>query len=209
MGRWHNQSMSRGRLEAFSDGVFAVAITLLAFNLAVAGPGHGPLLRQLTDHWPAFVAYLISFFTIGIIWVNHHSVIDNIALVTRTLLILNLLLLLFVVAIPFGTATMATYLTDSGQDANVAMAVYVATLLGMGLGFAGIFAWSLGAGRTHRPIPAGARRAVVFRFTIGSVCYLLALGIAFVSPAAALAIVGLVAVYYIFEGTVPGRRSPI
>jgi hypothetical protein len=74
------------------------------------------------------------------------------------------------------------------------------------LGFGGIFAWSLGAGRTHRPIPAGARRAVVFRFTIGSVFYTLALGIAFVNPAVSLAIVGLVAVYYISEGAVPGRR---
>jgi TMEM175 potassium channel family protein len=201
--------MSRGRLEAFSDGVFAVAITLLAFNLAVAGPGHGPLLHQLTDRWPAFLAYLISFFTIGIIWVNHHAVVDNIALVNRTLLFLNLLLLLFVVAIPFGTATMATYLTESGQDANVAMVVYVITLLGMGLSFGGIFAWSLGAGRTHRPIPAGARRAVTFRFTIGSVLYVMALVIAFVSPAIALAIVGLVAVYYISEGTVPGRKAPM
>ena len=65
--------MDRGRLEAFSDGVFAVAITLLALNLAVRGPGYGPLADQLADQWPAFVAYLISSFTIGIIWVNHCS----------------------------------------------------------------------------------------------------------------------------------------
>jgi len=201
--------MSRGRLEAFSDGVFAVAITLLAFNLAVAGRGHGPLLGQLARNWPAFVAYLISFFTIGIIWVNHHSVVDNIALVNRRLLFLNLLLLLFVVAIPFGTATMATYLTDSGPDANVAMVVYVATLLGMGLSFGGIFFWSLGEGRTHRPIPAAARFSVAARFAVGTVFYLLALVVALISPAIALAIVGLVAVYYIFEGAVPGRRPPI
>jgi uncharacterized membrane protein len=82
--------MNRGRLEAFSDGVFAVAITLLALNLAVTGPGHGPLLQQLADHWPTFVAYLISFFTIGIIWVNHHALMTNIRVVDRTLLFLNL-----------------------------------------------------------------------------------------------------------------------
>ncbi|TMG41186.1 MAG: DUF1211 domain-containing protein, partial [Chloroflexi bacterium] len=64
--------MDRGRLEAFSDGVIAVAITLLALNLAVAGPGHGSLLQQLGEHWPSFVAYVISFFVIGIVWVNHH-----------------------------------------------------------------------------------------------------------------------------------------
>ena len=70
--------MDRSRLEAFSDGVIAVAITLLALNLTVAGPGHGPLVHQLHDKWPAFVAYLISFFIIGIIWVNHHALVRTI-----------------------------------------------------------------------------------------------------------------------------------
>ena len=201
--------MNRGRVEAFSDGVFAVAITLLALNLAIAGPGHGPLLQQLGAHWPAFVAYLISFFTIGIIWVNHHALVANIAAVDRALLFLNLLLLLFVVAIPFATSTMATYLTDPGQDARVAMVLYVAILLGMGLSFAFIFLWTLREGRTHRPIPAGARRTVLLRFSIGNVVYVVALVVAFVSPPAALAIVGLVALYYIFERTqtpTPPRR---
>ena len=196
--------MDRGRLEAFSDGVFAVAITLLALNLAIAGPGHGPLLRQLGEHWPAFVAYLISFFTIGIIWVNHHALVGNVALVDRTLLFLNLLLLLFVVAIPFATSTMATYLTDPRQDSHVAMALYVAVFLGMGLSFALIFLWTLREGRTHRPIPAGARRTVWLRFSIGNVFYLVAFVVAFVSAPAALAIVGLVALYYIFERTQTG-----
>src|SRR6185437_983777 len=105
--RWtRNQRglMDRSRLEAFSDGVFAVAITLLALDLAVAGPeGHGPLAEQLYHKWPAFLAYLISFFMIGIIWVNHHALVRQITKVDRTLLFLNLVLLLFVVLIPFST----------------------------------------------------------------------------------------------------------
>ncbi|MDZ5445852.1 TMEM175 family protein [Micromonospora sp. 4G57] len=96
--------MSRTRLEEFSDAVFAVAMTLLALNLAVAGPGHGPLLHQVADHWPSFVAYLISFFTIGLIWVNHHALIGNVA-VDRTLALLNLVLLLFVVLIPVDSSS--------------------------------------------------------------------------------------------------------
>ena len=84
--------MESGRLEAFSDGVFAVAITLLALNLAVPGPGHGPLGQQLANHWPAFAAYVDSFLTIGIIWVNHHAVVGNFSDVDRPLLFLNLLL---------------------------------------------------------------------------------------------------------------------
>src|ERR1700755_2958951 len=102
--------MDRSRLEAFSDGVIAVAITLLALDLTVAGPGHGKLAHQLGDHWPAFFAYLISFSTIAIIGVTHHALIRTIKTVTRTLLFLNLLLLMFVVVIPFATSTVADYL---------------------------------------------------------------------------------------------------
>ena len=109
--------MDRSRLEAFSDGVFAVAITLLALNLTVAGPGHGRLTHQLATHWPSFAAYVISFFMIGIIWVNHHALIRSITVVTRTLLFLNLLLLLFVVLIPFATATVAEYLNAPHRPA--------------------------------------------------------------------------------------------
>ncbi len=200
--------MDRSRLEAFSDGVFAVAITLLALNLAVAGPGQGSLLDKLGRQWPAFVAYVISFFTIGIIWVNHHALVRNIAVVDRTLLFVNLLLLLFVVAIPFGTATMADYLTAGGQDARVATALYAAVLEGMSLGFLAIFEWTLRDGRTLQPVPRAARWAVRGRFYVGQVPYLIAFAVAFISPPVSLAIIGLVAVYYIFERTpsAPGSR---
>jgi uncharacterized membrane protein len=193
--------MDRSRLEAFSDGVFAVAITLLALNLAVAGPGHGPLAHQLADRWPAFVAYLISFFTIGIIWVNHHALVSNLAAVSRLLLFLNLVLLLFVVMVPFATATVAEYLAHGGFDARVAVAVYGIVLEGMSVGFALMLEWSLGEGRTHVAVPPGRRWAVRLRFTSGGLAYLLVIGGAFLSAPAALAFSGLVAVYYIFERT--------
>ncbi len=199
--------MHRARLEAFSDGVFAVAITLLALNLVVPGPGHGPLLGQLTERWPSLIAYLVSFFTIGIIWVNHHTLMNNIASVDRTLLFLNLLLLLFVVALPFGTGTMAEYLTANDQDARVAMQLYALIFEGMSLSFAAVFGWSLGDGRTHHPVPPEARPAAWIRFTIGGLVYLVAFATAFVSAPVALAIIALTAVYYIFEQTpaVPPR----
>jgi TMEM175 potassium channel family protein len=198
--------MDRGRLEAFSDGVFAVAITLLALNLAIGGPGRGPLLDQLGQHWPAFVAYVISFFTIGIIWVNHHTLVKNVRVVDRTLLFLNLLLLFFVVVIPFATATMAEYLTSAGQDAHIAMALYALVFEGMSLAFCAIFAWTLGEGRTHRPIPRETRGRAWLRFGIGLLFYLVATGVAFVNAPAALAIIGLVAVYYIVDPTPAALR---
>ncbi|MGD0699780.1 MAG: TMEM175 family protein [Trebonia sp.] len=204
--------MNRGRLEAFSDGVFAVAITLLALNLPVDGPGHGSLADQLADRWPAFVAYLISFFTIGIIWVNHHALLSNVAAVSRLLLFLNLVLLLFVVLVPFATVTVADYLAHGGFDAKVAVAVYGIVLEGMSVGFASMLEWSLGEGRTHAAVPPGRRWAVRLRFTCGGLAYLLVIGGAFLSAPAALGFSGLVAVYYMFERTPAlapaGRDAP-
>jgi len=186
--------------------VFAVAITLLALNLTIEGPGHGTLLHQLAHHWPAFVAYVISFFTIGIIWVNHHTLVGNIAVVNRTLLFLNLLLLLIIVAIPFVTATMAAYLTAGGQDAHVAAALYAGTFELMGLAFTGVLEWALHEDeRMHQPVPAAARQAVRTRFYIGQLPYLIAVGVAFVSAPVSVTITALVAIYYVFERT-PSRN---
>jgi uncharacterized membrane protein len=195
--------MSRGRLEAFSDGVFAVAITLLALDLAVKGPGpgNGTLAHQLAEQWPGYIAYLISFFTIGIIWVNHHTLVANVAVVTRALLFLNMVLLLFVVLIPVATGTVGKYLAHGGFDAELAVAVYGIALTGMSAGFAGIAEWSLGEGRTRVPVPPDKRRAARIRFMSGGLVYLLVIGLAFISAPAALGLSGLVAVYYIFERT--------
>jgi TMEM175 potassium channel family protein len=198
--------MDRGRLEAFSDGVFAVAITLLALNLAVKGPGNGTLAHQLGHMWPGYVAYVISFFTIGIIWVNHHSLVSNVVVVTRLLLFLNLVLLLFVVLIPVATATVADYLQAGGFDAKLAVALYGAVLTGMSAGFGGIAEWSLRPGRTLVPVPPDKRWAARLRFMAGGLVYVLITGCAFLSATVALGLSGLVAVYYVFERTPAAGR---
>ena len=196
--------MDRGRLEAFSDGVFAVAITLLALNLAVKGPPdkiNGTLAYQLGHQWAAYAAYLISFFTIGIIWVNHHTLVSNIVIVTRLLLFLNLVLLLFVVLIPVATGTVGDYLPIGGFDAKLAVAVYGIALTGMSIGFSGIAEWSLGEGRTRVPVPPDKRWAARIRFMSGGPVYLLVVALAFLSAPAALGLSGLVGVYYVLERT--------
>jgi uncharacterized membrane protein len=199
--------VERSRLEAFSDGVFAVAITLIALGLAVAGPGHGSLAYQLAQRWPGFVAYVISFFTIGIIWVNHHALVANIKVVTRPLMYLNLLLLMFVVLLPFTTGTVAEYLAHDDFDARVAVAVYGGALLGMSISFGSMLEWSLGEGRTHVPVPRGRRWAARLRFTSGGLVYLAVIGIAFLSAPLALGITGAVAVNYMFVRT-PAIAKP-
>ena len=190
--------MSKARLEAFSDGVLAVAITLLALDLVVPQPGQGRLLTQLGDRWPEFAAYAVSFFIIGIIWVNHHARMNLIARVDRTLLFLNLVLLLFVVLIPFATAMVAAYLTTANADSHIAMALYAVVMEGMALSFAAIFEWSLQEGRSHVHVPADQRRATRLRTSLGGILYAVVFVVAFVSAPIALAITGATAVYYIF-----------
>jgi uncharacterized membrane protein len=195
------------RLEAFSDGVLAVAITLLALNLTIDGPGHGSLAHQLADRWPVVAAYFVSFFTIGIIWVNHHALFKTLIQIDRTVLFLNLLLLLFVVIIPFATSTMATYLRAGGSDAHLAAALYGFVLEGMSLSFGSIFVWSIRRGHIRQELnPADARKAIL-RFGFGNTVYLVAAGIAFLSAPLALALYGAIALYYIFEQTPAGPET--
>ncbi len=113
------QAMDRGRLEAFSDGVLAVAITLLVLDLHVdASEGHPSLGHQLRLLWPQISAYVVSFLVIGVIWVNHHALCLLIGTVDRTLLFVNLVLLLFVTTLPFTTSVLADFISDGGADAR-------------------------------------------------------------------------------------------
>lgn len=200
--------MDRGRLEAFSDGVFAVAITLLVFNLAVPQPGHGLMGQQLARHWPSFAAYGVSFLTIGIIWVNHHALVRNFAVVDRTMLFLNLLMLFFVVTIPFATATVAAYLREGGADASLAAAIYQGVFLGVSLAFGSLFWWSIRRRHLAVPLTGVAARTALVRFTIGNLAYAAAIGIAYLSAPASLAISVLVAMYYVFEQTPSRKPTP-
>ena len=201
--------MDRSRLEAFSDGVFAVAITLLALDLAVAGPeGHGHLIDQLYGKWPAFLAYLISFFMIGIIWVNHHALVRQIAKADRTLLFLNLVMLLFVVLIPFSTSTVADYFTRHDWDTQVAMMIYGGVFLGMSIGFSAVFEWTLHGERVYQPLPPERHWPARVRFAGGALVYVAAILIALISDVASFALIALTAVYYIFERTPSAPGAP-
>jgi uncharacterized membrane protein len=205
--------VDRSRLEAFSDGVFAVAITLLALNLTVARPSPSDtLLHQLGTHWPVFVAYLISFFMIGVVWVNHHVLVRGIAVADRTLLFLNLVLLLFVVMIPWATATVAEYLAAHGshahRDTQIAMMLYGAVFLGMSIGFGGIFEWTLHGEHMYQRLPIDTHWAARARFVGGGLVYVIAIVVAQFNAIAAFVIIALVAVYYIVERTPDAYKPP-
>jgi uncharacterized membrane protein len=194
--------VNRSRLEAFSDGVFAVAITLLALDLVVKGPGNGDLASLLGHRWPAFVAYLISFFTIGIIWVNHHTMMNGVVAVTRGLLYLNLLLLAVVVTIPFATSTLADYLLAGRPNANTAAALFAGVFELMSIAFALVSEWVLRHDQYVRdPMSAAAKKPARLSFYAGQVPYLIAFVVAFFNVWATVAITAATGIYYIFVRT--------
>ncbi|MFL5907490.1 MAG: TMEM175 family protein [Solirubrobacterales bacterium] len=194
--------MTKGRLEAFSDGVFAVAITLLVLELNVPAGDH--LWHQLKEEWPSFAAFFVSFWVIGIIWVNHHGVLDHVKRADRGLLYLNLFLLMTVVFIPFSTALIAEHL-KSGADEEVAALVYSGAFLALAIGFGLLWTYitrhraSLGVELTDAEV-----RRTTMTFLIGNPFYAVAVLVAFISPAAVLVINALLALYYL----VVGIRSP-
>ena len=189
--------MSTGRLEAFSDGVMAVAITLLALNLAFPEPGSRPLAPYLAHQWPAYVAYVISFVTIGIIWINHHASIARLREADHAILAINLLLLMSICVLPFTTHLMASYLTASGGE-RLAAAVYSGSLLLMGACFSLLNAHTL-LGKAHLltgELSDADRRRLLRRGVSGLVPYAIAVAVSLISPYASLAICGAVAAFY-------------
>jgi uncharacterized membrane protein len=201
------------RAESFSDGVFAVAITVLIFNLLPIGKG-ALGYRVLGNAWPQYAAYVVSFLTIGIMWMNHHTLFGHVRLIDRPLLVLNLLLLMGVVAIPFPTALVAEHLTGPNRSGGSAAAViYGVVMIVISVFYNLIWQYVLShAEDLGSPSPAKVLRDAVPglgtspglarfpRWSVGLVGYLAGVLIAaFWSPGLALAVYGALAVYYLFN----------
>jgi TMEM175 potassium channel family protein len=104
------------RLEAFSDAVFAIAITLLVLELGVSSDAGGHLLHSITHQWPSYLAYVTSFLTIGVIWIQHSAIVGSLRTADVGLYRLNLLLLLFVSFLPFPTKLLAEFIGEKGPE---------------------------------------------------------------------------------------------
>ena len=121
------------RLEAFSDGVFAIAITLLTLEIKVPSSNTANLAAELARQWPSYLAFFISFTFIGIMWLNHYRMFVHIKKTDDTLLMLNLALMFGVCVVPFTTALLAAQLGHPG--ARTAVVVYDAAYFGIALFF--------------------------------------------------------------------------
>lgn len=200
-------TMSTARLETFSDAVIAVAITLLILDLHVPSPDSpGPLARHLGEQWPNFAAYVVSFLTIGVVWINHHAMVRRLAGADHFVLMFNVVLLMTIVALPFTTSLMSAYLTaPAGQ--HLAAAVYGGSFLLFRVVFL-VMQRHLLIHRAHlmqEPPSAALRRAILRHTGVGVVAYLLAALGGLLSPYLTLAIVAAVALFYSLPA--PDRRS--
>ena len=181
------------RFETFSDGVFAIAATLLVLELSVSGDDLGHALLHI---WPQYLAYVTSFLTIGIIWMNHHHTVSLIARTDRTMLFINNLLLLTVAFLPFPTKLVGDNLR--GGDEQAAALAYAATLVAMAILHQ---VWWQYARRNRRLIadqtPDSALRAVDRAYWPGVPMYAAVFVVAFFSPLAAVVITFAIAAFYL------------
>lgn len=200
----HEESET-GRVEAFSDGVFGIAMTLLVIEIKL--PAHelvekNGLLHALIALWPSYLAFLTSFATILVIWVHHHRLFSLIARNDHPFLYWNGLVLFFVTFVPFPTALLAEYLLH--PDAKVAANLYTGTFLAISLAFDAL--WRHASRRLLATQPTIAMKSeaaqITRRYRYGPPLYLLAFGVSFASEAWSVGLCLLLALFFALRGPV-------
>lgn len=189
------------RIEAFSDGVFAIAITLLVLEIKIPNAGDAHLAGLLLREWPFYLSFVISFAFIGIMWINHHRLFTHIKRSDNMLLILNLLLLLGVTAVPFPTAVLALNLGQPGQ--RTAAMLYDGTYLFIAIVFNLLWRYASG-GRQHlllADVDHAAVKHISLQYSFGPVAYFVCLVLAWVNVPASLALNILLAIFFALPPT--------
>jgi len=197
-----------GRLEAFSDGVFAVAITLLVLNIRIPGidlppsqlPNDAGFWQALLNEWPMLAAYGTSFATIGVMWINHHRLYVHIKRTNTGLMLLNLLLLLVIVFIPVPTALVAEYLVR--PDRNAAAIFYSGTNVILAVCYNLLWRYASYHNRLlSKTADTRAVAAISRQYLFGPLLYLIAFGLAWINAPASIILLFILALYF----AVPGR----
>ncbi len=193
-----------GRVEAFSDGVFAVAITLLVLNLRVPidrvdvdTQGKPDLLGFLGALWPSYLAYVASFLAILVMWINHHTLFKLIGRADRLLMLYNGLLLLLVTAVPFSTSLLAEYVTSSETNQRIVASVYSGVFILVSVFFNLLWRYAAKERRLLDDSAHPARvKGVTDSYRVGPIFYALALALALVSIPASLVLDIVLAIYF-------------
>jgi uncharacterized membrane protein len=197
------------RVEAFSDGVFAIAITLLILEIKVPHdlPPPSTLAQALAQQWPSYLAFVTSFFTILIMWVNHHRLFTHIGRCDDQLLFYNGLLLLGIAVLPFPTALVAEYLGHSGQ--TTAASVYNGTLIAIAICFNLLWRSASRNGRLlHDDHDRDAVRHITESYRYGPLLYAVALALEFVSVTVSLLLNLALALYFALPSKTAAVMGP-
>jgi len=197
--------MDTRRVEAFSDGVFAIAITLLVLIFAETETDHRSLADALLHQWPAYVAYVVSFLTIGIMWINHHTVMAQIGRIDRTFLLITVVNLMFVAFAPYPTRVVAEFIRT--DDRRAAALFYGISFTCTALSWAALWYY---AALGNRLIAADANprtvNGITRSFLPGTILYGGATLVAFASAIASIVLFGVIALFYALESTIFGRE---
>src|SRR5215471_3886423 len=188
------------RIEAFSDGVFAIAITLLILEIKIPPAGQASLARQLLQQWPSYFAFLLSFFFIGIMWINHHRLFAHIRRASNGLLFLNLLLLLGICVVPFPTAVLAVHV--SGPGARTAAALYNGVYVVMAIFFN--LLWRYAVSRNLLDSASTRSAAAISRqYMVGPLMYAICFALVWISVPLSLCLNAALAVFF----AMPAHRA--
>jgi uncharacterized membrane protein len=197
-------SMGPGRLHALIDGVFAIAVTLLVLDLP-ALPGSHDFVHRLFDQWPTYAAYLVSFASIGIIWIEHHGMMSAVRFINRRFLERTLVFLLFVSVIPWPTKLAADHIRDGGSAAAAVAVLYAAVMMLMGLSMAASWRYLRNHAELVAPAARPAMNAGAQRALLGALAYAPSLILAPLLPSVSLGFDAAIAVYFaVSRSEVPG-----
>lgn len=193
--------------------MFAIAITLLIIEIGVPHVvGDESLSEKLTRLWPSYLAYVISFLVIGMVWANHHNRFRLISRSDQILLFLNVVTLMCVAFIPFPTALLAEYIRDA-EHRTTAVAVYSGTLAVNAVFFTLLWLYAAGNYRLiDRSVNPSLLRAMTRRYIFGMIMFILAFALAFLSPAASLALIVTLVLLYVLpepDGSRGTRRRSV
>lgn len=199
-----------GRLEAFSDGIFAVAITLLVLEIKLPSASQTGLALWVLAQWPSFLAYFISFMTILIMWINHHAIFKLIHRADHTFLIINGLLLMLITFVNYPTVVLAEHIQAHAQNDQIfAAALYSGTFIVISIVYQALWRYATFKRRLLSKKADPALIATITRqYRFGPLFYLVAFGLAFVSVWASVAVNGGLAVYFAFTGQAKRPARP-
>ena len=196
--------MTTGRLETFADGVFAIAATLLILNVDAQIRRDAPDLGASLLHiWPSYVAYAASFVTIGIMWINHHTIMTQVERADRRFLMANIGLLMCIAFFPFTTRLVAEHVRGSGAEAAALAYGFTAVATAILFNLTWFYA-ALGKRLLRRDADQAVVQGITRSYIPGPWIYLGATLVAFVSPVTSIVLFGLIALFYVVESSILG-----